>query len=107
MIHRSFEQELVDSLKKGGISVVDFNPLTSSIIMDPKHATMTTTEKETMAKDIHQRRILRTCLQMPQAYLSFAVMRYFSSDHYEGSHKIPLSMLVEYQKHRPVPIRRH
>ena len=106
LIHNSFQTKLESALAKGGIKLVDFDPLSPSVIMDPKLDSLTTTEKIKQAQDIHQRRIFRTCLQIPHAYLGHAIIRYFSSDDYSGQHQLPPTMLAEYQKHRPAPIRR-
>ncbi|KAG2212137.1 hypothetical protein INT45_010987 [Circinella minor] len=42
---------------------------------------------------------------IPQAYLGHVIIHYFSSDDYSGQHKLTPTMLAEYQKHRPTPIR--
>ena len=106
LIHNSFKTDLVTALTKGGIKLVDFDPLSPNIIMDPRLDSLTETEKIKQAQDIHQRRIFRTCLQIPQAYLGNAIIRYFSSDDYSGPNKLPLAMMTEYQQHRPSPIQR-
>ena len=106
LIHNSFQTTLESALAKGGIKLIDFDPLSPSVILDPKLDSLTATEKIKQAQDIHQCRILCTCLQIPQAYLGNAIIHYFSSDNYSSQNKLPLTMLAEYQKHRPAPIRR-
>ena len=106
LIHNSFKNDLESALAKGGIKLVDFDPLSPMVIMDPKLDTLTKMEKQQQAADIHQRHIFRTCLQIPHAYLGNAIIRYFSSDDYSGPNKLPRTMLAEYQKHRPALIRR-
>ncbi|KAI8146051.1 hypothetical protein BJV82DRAFT_534313, partial [Fennellomyces sp. T-0311] len=106
LIHRSYEQELTELLKKGGISTTNFNPLAATVIQDPKLETITEPEKIHKATTIHQTRILRTCLNMPHAYLGHAILRYFSDDSYEGVHKVGRDLFAEFVQQRPPPARR-
>ena len=54
LIHNSFKEDMASTLNKGGIKLVDFDPLSPTVIMDPKLDSLTETEKTKQAKDIHQ-----------------------------------------------------
>ncbi|CDH61347.1 hypothetical protein RO3G_14949 [Lichtheimia corymbifera JMRC:FSU:9682] len=105
LIHRSYETELSECLQKHGITTTTYNPLAIDTIKDPKHETLSDGDKQQMARDIHQRRILRTCLFMPQAHVGLSILRYFSSSEYTGPHSIPKDMVKAFEAHRPAPKR--
>lgn len=103
LIHRSYEAELHECLKKHDITCKDYNPIDSSALDDPKHANLSQIDKEQLARDIHQRRIMRTCLFMPQKHVGMSILRYFSSKSYKGPHAVPEKMLNAFEKQNPTP----
>ena len=90
-------------MSKAGISVAEFDPRDARDIKDQKHTTMATDDKVKLATEIHQRRILRTCLFMPQAHLGLSIIKYFGSSQYNGPHAIPDTMVQAYTQQRPAP----
>jgi uncharacterized coiled-coil protein SlyX len=78
LIHKSYEQELTTLLTTHKLKPLDFNPLSATVIVDPRyddHSTAARTEKATI---IHQHRIGRICHRLRNQHLGNAIITHFN-----------------------------
>lgn len=78
LVHNAYAEEIKASLAKGKVTPMTFNPHHESVICDPKHATLSVTQKQEMATDIYHNRMLKLCLAMQPAHVGSSIIRYFN-----------------------------
>lgn len=102
LIHSSFEKELSDLLKKAEIAMVEeYDPTAASVISDPKLEDLPDSEKKIQAKEVYQKRMLRMCLNLPQAHLGYSILRFFNET--SGVHHIDSNNLDIFKRRKPAP----
>lgn len=61
LVHNDYASTVTDIFQKSGVTLkTDFNPLSPSIIKDPRLSSLSEKEKATKATDIHQKRLCNT-----------------------------------------------
>jgi hypothetical protein len=76
LVHVQYAPTVREVLAKHGLKPLEFNPTDPSHIADPKHATLSASDRQQLANSIHANRMMRT-LQYMRPEVATAVGRYF------------------------------
>jgi hypothetical protein len=78
LVHNAYADAIKESLAKGKVTPINFDPLHESVICDPAHANLSVEQRQTMATDIYYNRMTKLCLAMKPSYIGSSIMRYFN-----------------------------
>ena len=78
LVHYDFKEELVKKLGEVGILTKKFDPLDSSTIADPNYANKSAAERASIARDLHEKRMIVACQRMPRQ-VAISVANFFGN----------------------------
>lgn len=79
LVHSAFKAELLSKLAAEGIKErTDFDPLSPTVLADPKYAKDTPATRTTTVRRLFAERMKRTCLRLP-SHIGASVARYFAT----------------------------
>ena len=102
LVHATYKPTLVELFHKVNINpIANFDPTAASVISDPKLSALSDAAKIKHATEVYQKRMLRTCLYMPQRHLGLAVLNHFHL--VSGPHHVDQQQLTLFNTKRPAP----
>ncbi|CAO3684348.1 unnamed protein product [Umbelopsis ramanniana] len=101
LVHVQYASKVREVLEKCGLKSLDFNPTDPSHIADPKHETLSSSDRQLLANSIHANRMIRT-LKYMRPEVAFAVGRYFVDQKWLTPDE--LATLIPHKDHLPTAV---
>jgi hypothetical protein len=101
LVHNAYADEIKASLAKGKVTPMNFDPHHESVICDPKHASLSVQQKQTMATNIYYSRMHRLCLAIQPAHVGSSIIRYFNK--VNNQFHLPDEIVTKFFKTRAEP----
>ena len=100
LVHVQYAPKVREVLTKHGLASLEFNPTDPCHIADPKHSTLSGSDRQLLANSIHANRMIRT-LRYMRPEVASAVGRYFVDQHWLTLEE--LATVIPHKDHQLTP----